>query len=237
MKSPHFGQGHPTHPQDQGLAIHIRSAPYREVFSYISDIAIQIGDQILESGAGGKHSLNGEPQALGATERLAGYQVRSEQTEKGRYIYSVRIGNGQENHYHGQELFIREYKDWISISLLHAKPADFRGSIGLMGSYPLATWYGRDGVTIHTDMNEFGSDWIIQGDVDGFLFQEPSLFPDKCALPSQDASTKRRRLHESSFTRAEALEACAHWPPEAIEDCVMDVLVADDLGMALNVPF
>ena len=91
-------------------------------------------------------------------------------------------------------------------------------------------------MTIHDNINDFGSDWIVNGDTDGHLFQEPSPFPDKCNLPSMDDSEpKRRRLSASSVTRAEALDECTKWvSQDALESCVMDVLISEDLGMAAN---
>ena len=234
LKSPHFGQGQQKHPKDQGLSVHIRSAPFKMVYSYISDIAIQIGDDVLEIGSEGKHYINGVPQQIGATHPVGGYPILSMMTKNGRHVFRVHLGLDREKQYHGQELTIREYKDWITIGVHHPSPEDFADSIGLMGSYPQGTWLGRDGVTLHTEIDDFGSDWIVHEDIDGNLFQEPSPFPDKCNLPSLE-DTKRRRLSTSTITREEALEVCAKWvSPEAMEDCVMDVLVADDLEMAAN---
>eukprot|EP00977_Amphora_coffeiformis_P003274 scaffold609_cov170-Amphora_coffeaeformis.AAC.28 len=237
LKSLHFGQGHLKHVQDQGLSVHIRSAPYKVAFSYISEIAVQIGDNILEIGEMGEHYINGELQQIGATQPVAGYPVGSKLTKNGRYIYRVHLGDGREKRYHGQELLIREYKGWITIGVHHPNPEDFSDSIGLMGSFPLGTWLGRDGVTIHKDIHEFGSDWIVQGDIDGCLFREQSPFPDKCELPSLE-DTKRRRLSMTSITNEEARAACAQYliDSNAMEGCIMDVLVADDLEMAANEP-
>lgn len=232
LKSPHFGQGYQKQPRDQGLAIHIRSAPYRGLFSYISDIAIQIGDSILEIGSDGQHYIDGEPQQIGSTGSVAGYRVGSTHTRNGRYVFRVHLGDDRPKQYHGQEITVREYKDWITVGIHHAHSRDFTDSIGLMGSHPYGTWYGRDGVTVHRTINDFGGDWIVLDDVDGNLFREPSRFPDECEILSEEDVERRRRLDESTVTRAEARQACAHWPVDAVNDCVMDVLVADDLGMA-----
>mmetsp|Transcript_1791 Transcript_1791/g.3945 ORF Transcript_1791/g.3945 Transcript_1791/m.3945 type:complete len:509 (-) Transcript_1791:98-1624(-) len=231
--SPHFGQGHTTQPHDQGLSVHIRSAPYKVMFSYISDIAIQIGDSILEIGSNGEHYVDGELQQVGSTQKLGGYNVGSKHTKNGRYVYHVHLGDNREKKYHGQELTIREYKEWITISVHHPSTKDFVDTIGLMGSYPHGTWLGRDGITLHNNVNDFGSDWIVLPDVDGHLFREQSPFPDKCEVTSTLEKTSRRRLSASSVTKAQALEACAKLvPTEALEGCIMDVLIADDLDMA-----
>ena len=71
-----------------------------------------------------------------------------------------------------------------------------------MGSFPYGTWYGRDGVTIHDNIESFGLDWQVQsqdvgvaadGTTVGTLFREPSPFPDKCNLPDATALRGRRR--------------------------------------------
>ena len=227
--------------QPSGLTIHIRNAPYKTFYSYISHIAIQIGEDILEISGGGNHSINGQVQTVGATSHVGGYPVGSKLTKTGRFIYRVHLGIGRSPLYHGQELTIREYKDWITIGVHHPNPIDFGTSTGLMGSFPDGTLYGRDGTSIHEDVNQFGSDWIVQSNVDGQMFREPSPFPRQCNLPI--LNQQRRRLEEeelarseqssSSITYEDALSACRqNWPLDAVEDCVMDVLIAGDLEIA-----
>lgn len=219
----------------------IRSAPYRTVFSYISNVAIRIGDDILEIAGGGRHYVNGELQETGRTRRVGGYMVGSKVTRNGRFVYRVHLGDDRERRFHGQELLIREYKDWITVGVHHPDPLDFRDSVGLMGTSPHGTWLGRDGVTVHEDVNAFGSDWIVREDVDGDIFREPSPFPDKCHLPlvqddTATATTEHRRLSVTSITREQAERACSQWvSARAMQDCIMDVLISEDLEMAANV--
>ena len=216
---------------NQGLSIHIRSSPYKTFFSYVSDVAIRIGGDVLEVGNKGKHYINGVLQVLGATEDLAGYKVSSSRAaKKPRHVYKIHLAGYKE------EIDIREYKDWISISILHATHSNFGTSVGLMGRFEDGAWVGRDNATVHTDINAYGQDWQVRGAVDGFLFHVPSPHAMQCDLPSlRDKKIRLRRLEESIISKEEAMKACSRWGDE-IMDCVLDVQTSGDLGVALNGP-
>ena len=220
-----------------GLSIHIRSAPYKQVFSYISAAAIRIKGHVLEIQGKGEHYIDGVAQTTGSTKDLDQYPVTSSVTKRGRYVYKIKLRDGQAGPGHGdEEIVIREYRNWLTISIYHATFHNFEGSTGLMGSFPYGNWVGRDGTTIHTDINQYGSDWVVKADLDGEIFQVPSSFPGRCDLPSTSSSTLRgRKLQEATVTKEEAQKACAHWG-EQIADCIMDVLIADDTEVAQNGP-
>jgi len=227
LNTPSMGERH----GNKGLSIHIRSAPFKIFFSFISDVAVRIGDDILEIGAQ-KHYINGVPQEIGSTEVLSGYPVVSSVAhKKPRYTYKVQLG-GKE------EIIFREYKGWITVTLINAPRGDFGNSVGLMGNYGTGAWLGRDGTTVHSDINAFGHEWQVHGGSDGFLFRVPSAYPKQCDIPMKHAEAKLRgrRLLLPTITREEALRACAHWG-SAIEDCVVDVQTAGDLEMAGEAPF
>jgi len=214
------------HGHGGGLDIHIRSAPIKTVFSYVSDAAIRVGKDVLEVSGYGKHSINGVSQEVGSTGQVAGYSVSSSASKKGRHVYKVHLQGKT-------EIIVREYHGWLTVSLFKPTRKDFKGSVGLMGAYGTGEWVGRDGTTIHTEIDEYGKDWRVQPDIDGHLFQEPSPNPDRCNLPTQAQRKKlRRRLQTAKISRGQALEACAHWRPEDVEDCVSDVQISGDLEMA-----
>jgi len=105
-----------------------------------------------------------------------------------------------------------------------------------MGRFQDGALVGRDNVTIHTDHDEYGKDWQVQGATDGFLFHGPSPYPKQCNLPSpKNKKIKLWRLEESIISKEEAMQACAHWGSE-IMDCVLDVRISGDLVVALNGP-
>jgi len=217
LEASHFAQG-------KGLSVHIRSSAYKEIFSYISDAAIRIGDDVLEIGGGGKWLFNGQSLPSLASETIGGYKMENTKTKKGRAVYKIFLDGKQ-------EIDIREFKNWITVYVLHPADEDFAGTVGLMGSYETGSWLSRDGQHTHHDVNEFGLDWQVH-EADGLLFQTPSLHPDKCDLPIVTSLHRKRRLAESSISREAATQACAHWSPKAMEDCIMDVIISEDVGMA-----
>jgi len=216
LEASHFAQG-------KGLSVHIRSSPFKKIFSYISDVVIRIGDDILEVGGGGKCFFNGKSLPSLAAETIGGYKMENTRTKKGGAVYKIFLDGNQ-------EIDIREYKNWITVYVMHPSK-DFAGTIGLMGSYETGAWLSRDGKRTHHDVNEFGLDWQVR-ESDGLLFQTPSPHPDKCDLPIVTSPRRKRRLAESSISREVAEEACAHWTPKAMEDCIMDVMISEDVGMA-----
>jgi len=213
------------------LMIQVRSSPYKEIFSYISEAAIQIDDHVLTIGSSGQHSIDGVPQVVGKTEPLAVDEVRrypvqsSKAKRKPRYVYKIHLGNGP----HGkEEIDIREYKNWITISILHPSASNMNKSKGLLGRFPDGALVGKDGKLIHTNYDDFGQDWQVPP---GESLLGPGPFSDSCA-PSQALETRRhRRLQESSITRAQATKACEHWGNQ-MEDCINDVQISGDLEMA-----
>jgi len=211
-----------------GLDIHIRSAPLRHVFSYVSNAAVRLGEDVLEVASEGKHYINGVLQEIGTTGMLSGHLVTSSVNKKRRFTFKVKLEGKT-------EVILRLYKNWISITVMHAHENDFGDSVGLMGTFQDAAWLGRDGITVHQDIAHFGRDWRVQGDKDGLLFQEPSPFPDHCDEPEETAAMReqRRRLAEATITREEAMEVCEKYGNGAhIEDCVGDVQISGDLEMA-----
>lgn len=218
----------------KGLSVHIRSHEYKKAWSYISNMAIRIGKDILEVGSGGVFFFNGVAHPVLSskdtfTTNMAGYMLEHTATKKGRQVYKIHLGGKQ-------EIDIREFHDWITITILHASPEDFHSSSGLMGSFQDGTWYARDNTTVMTSLNEFGQEWQVRASTDGLLFQTPSPYPDKCHIPTEtDMKAMQRRLGESKVQREDAIVACSHWG-NSIEDCVMDVLASGDLGLAGNGP-
>jgi len=216
-----------------GLSIQVRSSPYKEIFSYISEAAIQIGGRVLTIGSGGKHAIDGVPQILGETgslvvDDLHQHPVQSSATWKGRRVYKIHLGDGP----HGkEEIVIREFKNWITVSIIHASAANLEKSKGLLGRFPDGALLGKDGKTIHTSYDDFGQDWQVPP---GDSLLGPGPFLDSSCAPLQalkDIRLRGRRLGESSITRAQAMEACKHWRSQ-MENCITDVQVSGDLEMA-----
>ena len=227
----------PTVADGAGLSIQVRSSPYKEIFSYISEAAIQIGDRVLTIGHGGQHAIDGVPQIVGKTEAMVlddlhQYPVESSVSKKGRHVYKIHLSHGP----HGkEEIDIREFKKWITVTLLHPSAANLGKSQGLLGRFPDGAMLGRDGKTVHTSYDDFGQDWQVPPDKS---LLGPGPFLDSSCAPLQALKDRRkrgRRLGESSITRAQAMEVCKHWGNQ-MEDCINDVQISEDLEMASTVP-
>lgn len=215
-----------------GLSIHIRSDPFKKIFSYIPRVAIRIGQDVLEIGPRGEHFLNGRAgdQNNLIVESIAGFPLHySPPPKRGlSRTYTILLGKYT-------RLIIREKQGWQRIAITGATSAEFASSTGLMGSYGTGEWYGRDGEIIFDSINDYGMEWKVT-EKDGFLFQTPSPYPDKCEILTEDDGVmeqRGRRLSESSITREQAMEACFKWVSEEdLDECIFDVMVAEDLGIA-----
>lgn len=210
----------------KGLSIHIRSDPFQTIFSYISRVAVRIGEEIFEVGPlGERHFQNGRPGSI------AGFPVHYQPPPRRGMsrVYTILLGNST-------RLVIRERQGWQHVSIHGATASQFANSTGLMGSFTDGVWYGRDCTTVFVSVNDYGMEWQVQEELDGLLFQSPSPFPDKCELLTEDdlvQEQRGRRLSESSITHEEAKEACLSWVDENdLDECIFDVLVAEDLDMA-----
>jgi Repulsive guidance molecule (RGM) C-terminus len=106
----------------------------------------------------------------------------------------------------------------------------------LTGEFGTGHKIGRDGREI-TDPNEFGQEWQVRAE-DGLLFcalEGPQFPSEQCKMPSSFQGTERhRRLGESTAKFQEAGQACAHKinDPEEFDNCVFDVLLTGDIGIA-----
>jgi len=223
----------PSAADGAGLSVQVRSSPLREVFSYISEAAVKIGDDVLTIGSGGQHTVNGVPQVVGKTASLVAdashvYPVLSSSSKKGRHVYKIHLGDGP----HGkEEIDIREYKSWITVTFLHPSASNLGMSTGLLGRFPDGAMLGRDGETIHTSYDAFGQDWQVPP---GESLLGPGPFSDSC-VPVQAQKRHLRRLEEASITREQAMAVCEHWGDQ-MEDCINDVQISGDMEMANEGP-
>jgi len=212
-----------------GLSVQVRSSPYKEIFSYISEAAVQVGNAVLTIGAGGQHTINGVPQVVGETASLVVdkahvFPVQSSATWKGRRVYKIHLGDGPDGK---EELIIREFKNWITVTFFHPSASNLGSSRGLLGHFPDGAMLGRDGKTIHTSYDAFGQDWQVPP---GESLLGPGPFSASC-VPLQAQKRRLRRLEEASIAREQAMTVCKHWGDQ-MEDCINDVQISGDLEMA-----
>ena len=213
-----------------GIAIHIRSSPFKTWFSYISAVVVKIGEDVFEIGGKGQHWLNGHlnvlPESLLRNGSLL--QIDVAQPRPGVRTYTFKLDGGA-------ELVIRGggRNGWFRVKINHATKEAFGASQGLMGSFDTGALLGRDGLTVFHSVRNFGMEWQVQEELDGLLFQTPSPFPGACHLPPEDQDV-HRRLGESGITHKEASAACAAvvGSEQLLEECIMDVMIAQDLEIA-----
>jgi hypothetical protein len=217
IDAPSFGNG-------KGLDVHIRTK-HRHFFSYITNAAVRIGNDILEVTNSKEESyyLNGVVNAE-LPGSLSGYKITHKRDNPKLQTFHIVLG-GREN------IVIRVLKDFVSVTIKHGEEKDFGDSLGLMGSFHTGAQLSRDGVTVLEDTNAFGEEWQVLSTED-MLFQTVDLpqHPQKC-LPPPPHQAKRRRLGEG-IAEAEAKALCARVEEGLRDFCVFDVMATNDKDMA-----
>lgn len=223
VDAPGFGGG-------LGFRIHVRTT-IRHDYSYITSVALQIGDEILEVVSYGDYVLNSVDTAqVGASNMMmAGYPVVHEKKLKKRDKFDVMIGLRT-------NVTIAVYKDLVSVSFAGGNAEEFGSSVGLMGNFHNGRLLARDGKTVMDNMDVFAQEWQVHEE-EPILFQaaRPPQHPmEKCRLPADVQMQARRRLGESSVRQEAAKKACAHLNGNMKEACIYDVIATGDVGAAAN---
>jgi hypothetical protein len=219
----------PTFADGKGLDIHVRTEIVRD-WSYIQNVAIRIGDDILEiegSLEAKQYWFNKVYQGMLST--LGGFPIKYKKANSMQPFFRIDLGDGD-------EIDIRTYKQFVRIDFKHPKTSLYGNTVGLLGEFNSGKKLARDGVNVIEDYNEFGQEWQVMPDGPK-LFHEvsgPQLPEQKCILPSElpTAEKQRRRLGEATVTEIEALLACGKVPVDERDVCVFDVLATDNLDTA-----
>jgi len=216
-----------------GFEAQIRTS-IRDDWSFISSVAVKIGEDVFEVQSGGIHLLNGVEDVDLKTTTLAGYQVKKHGGKKDNGTIKARY------HINMKEegvLEVKVYNEFVSVLIRQVRAEDFNDSVGLMGTFEQGELIGRDTSTVFEDPNEFGLEWQVR-DTDTMLFQEARFpqFPAKCTMPEVPSSV-HRRLNEVAggagmIPKSEAEKACEHLPVEDRDACVYDVVTTGDIEMA-----
>jgi len=225
-KSPAFGNG-------LGFEAQIRTT-IRDDWSFISTVAIKMGEDVFEVRSGGIHLLNGVEDANLKTTNLAGFQVKkhggkkANGTVKARYVINMKEQG---------KLELKVYNEFVSVMVSDVRSEDFHDSVGLMGSFEDGKLVGRDLSTVFQDVNEFGFEWQVR-DTDLMLFNEARYpqFPAACTMPNTPSSNQRRLSEAAAVAGmiplSVAEKACEHLPEEDLDACIYDVISTGDLEMA-----
>ena len=229
IQNPSFSDG-------KGLDLHVRTEHMLDgAFSYISNAALRIGDDILEIVDDGSHFLNGKRDTE-LPERVGGYPItkRVKETCHGTHgcsyatIFNVALIDKD------------SVKFTVASNMIHVDVSgshtNFQGSSGLMGTYP-AMHHGkiaRDGVTFLREPDEFAEEWqVLEFEVK--LFQDTRFpqHPQQCIPAVKSAAAERHlQMGEDKEGRTVAEEACAHVKGPEWEFCIFDVMATGDYGMA-----
>jgi hypothetical protein len=216
----------PTFADGLGLRLHVRTTRVA-YFSYIQEVALQIGEDVLQFNNDVENFLiNGkvvEEQRRWHETLLAGYTVRRD-----KKAISVRLDKSAK----AKIDFIVRKNGFPAVVVDGADTDLFKCSLGLLGEWSTGKKIARDGMTDmdDPDATDFALEWQVR-DTEPMLFQEARLpqFPTTCTPPKKMMGNRLGRSHMEK----EAEKACAHWKEDK-EDCIFDciatrsVLVAEE---------
>lgn len=222
-----------------GMDIHIRTKKFKQ-WSYVSNVALQIENDILEvtSGTGtggdigvqywisyiaGDSTLTQEKDTV-LPYTIAGYPVIFRRLSLQSVQFTVDLGDDA-------KITIETWKKLVRVDIHGATDTDFGASLGLMGSFQDGKHMARDNNTVLENINDFGQEWQVRGD-------EPKLFhnadgaqhPQQCQSPT--VADMKRRLGHSLVSQEEAEIACARASVSDFELCVFDVMATSDVNVA-----
>jgi hypothetical protein len=213
-----------------GLDIHVRTKIVR-TWSYIDVAVVKIGKDVLEYKGGDdeQYWINKVAYDGTASNKIGDFNIEYKRTSSKQREMNIDIGDGH-------RIEIKSYKTMVGVTIVGGTKADFGKSVGLTGEFGTGRKLGRDGREI-SDANEFGQEWQVHAE-DGLFFRtlEGPQFPlEQCKMPSSFQGAERhRRLGESTAKVEAAEKACADKikDPEEFENCVFDVLLTNDIGIA-----
>ncbi|KAL3934536.1 MAG: hypothetical protein SGBAC_009763 [Bacillariaceae sp.] len=215
-----------------GLDVHIRTKLVR-YWSYIKNVAIRIGNDILEIEGSSNPEKNEATYWInyeyqGELSEFAGFPVAFETSSLSKSHYVIDLNSK----YPGVKIFIKIYKEFVRVKL-DGGVEPFGNTSGLLGNFHTGKTLARDGRTVMDDFTEFGQEWqVIPSEPKLFHSSEDPQFPKKCIEPEDPRGDRRRRLKESEISVQQAERACATLKdPLAIKDCVYDILATQDIDM------
>lgn len=215
-----------------GLDVHIRTKIVR-FWSYIKNVAIRIGNDILEIEGSAdiednqsKYWINYEYQ--GELNEFAGFPVTVTVLAAYKRVYEIDL----HSKFPGRSISIHIYKEFVRVKFKGGK-SSFGNTVGLLGDFNTGKTLARDGSTILDDFTELGNEWQVLPS-ETKLFHEVShpQFPEKCIEPEDPRGERRRRLDENTVTEEQAEAACASLKDAlSRKDCVYDILATQDIDM------
>ena len=197
----------------------------RSDYSYFSNAAIRINEEIFEVSGWGDYLINGVATAGNSnTEELAlsGHSLTHTVLNTKQHIFELSISDTE-------SISFKTFKDWISVKIVDPTEEHFSDSVGLFGNFYTGEKLGRDRLIIDDD-TDLGSEWQVRDtELQLFASSRAPQYPEICRLPSP--STTGRRLTAVVVSREDAEQACADWG-EQRDECIDDVIRSGYIELA-----
>ena len=212
-----------------GLNVQARTKVVRH-WSYNKNIAIQIGDEILEVEGGPNSALwwyNYE--RLGELGTIGGFPIIHTVKSEWKQMFEIDL----DSKYPGHRIVLSTYKEFVRLDFQGDSEEAYGNAVGILGDYKTGKTLARDGSTVLDDFVEYGQEWqVLPADIMLFHMSSDPQFPEKCIQPIDPRGERRRRLGEVSVSEEQAEAACAHLK-DAMDrkDCVYDILATQDIDM------
>jgi hypothetical protein len=221
----------------EDVTIHVRTTRKLD-FSYISGVAMKIGEDVIEIKPNADILLNHIATTIVDEQlTLSGLSFAFTKEEKGTkkmiISYSFDIGNGcvinvQANKKRG-------------MMFVHTKGVFPLETVGLLGSPGKSEMVSRDGNMLMTvdeiDVNAYGESWQVR-DTDLQLFQQPlgPQYPQKCLYEDASGATaqvrgRRKLMAKKVVTVEDAKRACATVVGMKNALCVQDTIAMGELDV------
>ena len=209
------------------LDIHVRTT-IRYDYSFISQAAVRIGEDVFEVASYGEYQLN-DVNTARLPAQMGDHKVIMKSVSNKKKVFYIHMDRIV-------DIEIAAFKDYISVSILNGTMAMFHNVSGMLGHFETGDVTTRDGTTImdFREPNLIGQEWQVQPEVDGQLFSEARApqYPSKCELPAATAvHARNRKLGEAAVSREDAEAACAG-VGEDRANCISDVLKTGDIEFA-----
>lgn len=218
----------------EDVTVHVRTTRKLD-FSYISGVAMKIGENIIEVRHNADIILNGKAIfSKDVTMSSLGFVLTKEEkgTKKMIISYSFDIGNDR--------VITIQANVKRSMMFVQTKgrfPNETIGMLGSPGSHEMVTRDGR--LMSEVDVNTFGESWQVK-DTDDQLFKESHgpQYPDKCLYEDAMETTTSKKLRgrrklmvRKQVSLEDAKAACGSVKGIKRELCIQDAISMGDLGI------
>jgi hypothetical protein len=112
--------------------------------------------------------------------------------------------------YANEKVVIMTYKEFVRVDFENGTEETFGNTVGLLGEYCTGKTLARDDSIVIDDFSKLGNEWqVLSFESMPFHDVEQPQFPERCLEPEDLRGERcRRRLDETSITKAIAEEAC-----------------------------